>query len=319
MFFRKIKNYFPSAKLVSDGKEILIRCRFCPDSDNPNHAHMYISNDNMLQYHCKKCGSHGRITKSKLISWGVTDYEILKNIKSCDGNYVSNKIYNVRNMITTNSYNNLDLAKDKLQYINNRLGTNLDFNDIDSNKIILNINDFMANNYINKQANFLNYNFVGFLSYDNSSINLRDISGKSKYRYYNYNIFDNETSGSFYLLPTDIDILKPTNVHLSEGPFDILGIKYNLQHRLDQNNIFISCRGISYKSILIFILTELGIINPIFHIYLDNGVPDYVTNNIISLLSNISCSIYFHNNIYENEKDFGVPRDRIILNSIKIR
>ena len=35
-------NNIPGAKVVSGGKEILCRCRECPDSADPNHAHFYI-------------------------------------------------------------------------------------------------------------------------------------------------------------------------------------------------------------------------------------------------------------------------------------
>ena len=36
-------NSIPGAKVVSGGREILCRCRECPDSTDPNHAHFYIS------------------------------------------------------------------------------------------------------------------------------------------------------------------------------------------------------------------------------------------------------------------------------------
>lgn len=324
--FNLIKKYIPTARLVSDNKEILIRCRYCNDSDNPDHAHMYISNDELLEYHCKKCGASGRVTKSKLISWGIVDYEILKRINNIPyQHYRNNKNYFIRQCPLLN-YINEELAIKKIQYINNRLGINITSDDIIQNKIVLNLSDLLNINNIQTitrkpyVVETLNNKYLGFLSYDNSSINMRNIES-NEYRYINYNLFkDNiDSSGKFYIIPSNIEINKLTRVHIAEGPFDILGVKYNLvNYDSMYNDIFIAVRGISYQTVISFILQEVGIIHPIFNIYLDNGIKNSVTENIISILKNIPCELYFLRNSYFNEKDFGVPKSRIKVNIQKI-
>lgn len=326
-FFNKLKYYIPEAKLVSDNKEILIRCRFCPDSKNMYHAHMYIANDGTYRYHCKKCSSQGVITKSKLIEWGITDFEMLKLIKSGDGARYHDKnskdIY-IKPTRTFDSFNNIKLSEEKLNYINNRLGLSLTYEEASKNKIIINLNDFCINNEFYFNNNFskpLNENYMGFLSYDNTSINMRCINNFSEKRYYNYTINKNvESTARFYLIPTYIDIYRATTIHISEGPFDILSIKYNLDHDMNQNNIFISVGGISYMTIIKFIFIKLGIINPTINLYLDNDMDEKIKNNLFYKLRNlVNCNIYTINNIFENQKDFGVSKDKIKILKNRIK
>lgn len=324
--YNLIKKYIPSARLVSDNREILIRCRYCNDSDNPNHAHMYISNNDLLEYHCKKCGASGRVTKSKLISWGIIDYELLKRIKNNQHMYThSNKNYFVRNCPNLSFVNN-SLALKKINYINERLGLNITMNDVIENKIVLNLKDLLSVNNITSLTRkpnivtMLNENYIGFLSYDNSSINMRNIVS-NEYRYINYTLFNDniDSSGKFYIIPTNIEINKLTRIHIAEGPFDILGAKYNVaEFNPNYNDIFIAIRGISYQTVISFILQEIGIIHPIFHIYLDNGIKQYVTQNIINILKHIPCELYFLRNKYLDQKDFGVPKSFIDLDTQKI-
>ena len=319
MYYNLIKQHFPSAQLVADGKEILIRCLYCNDSDNPNHAHFYISNSPKLEFHCKKCGSSGRITKNKLKKWGIYDFNFLSKVSDEEYSNIKYKIY--KRPLNLNIIND-KLAKSKLSYINNRLGLNLDINDLQSNKIVANIKDTLVINNIEPTSkdfiiNNLQNNYVGFMSSDNTMVNMRDISNTKKYRYNNYQLYKNiESTGRFYLMPTFLDYSKLTKVHIAEGPFDILSIKYNVALIDDYfNNIFISIGGISYQTVLSYILSELGIISPEFNIYLDNDTKPHVIRNILALLENIPTKVILHRNIFENEKDFGVPKNRIIIKS----
>lgn len=324
--FNLIKKYIPSAKLVSNNTEILIRCRYCNDSDNPEHAHMYISNNELLEYHCKKCGASGRVTKSKLISWGITDYNILKRIGNNNYSNIKSKNYFIRNCPTLDVINQ-ELASKKIEYIKERIGVSISFNDIINNKIVLNIFDLLSLNNITSltrkyhMVEDLNNNYLGFLSYDNSSINMRNIFSNN-YRYINYNIFNDkiDSSGKFYVIPSELHTNKITRVHISEGPFDILSIKYNIVEKSEKyNDLFIAVRGISYQTVIKFILQEIGIIYPLFYIYLDNGIKPNITYNIRNILNNIPCELYFLNNEYMNEKDFGVPKNKIKVKQIKIK
>ena len=67
----------PICKPASGGRWLNCRCFYCPDSKNPNHAHMYISipqsENDVSVYYCQKCKAVGLVTSQKLIEWNIFD------------------------------------------------------------------------------------------------------------------------------------------------------------------------------------------------------------------------------------------------------
>ena len=67
-------------------------------------------------------------------------------------------------------YKNNEISEFKLNYINNRLGTNLNYNDLRKLKIILNLYDVIEENHINKLTrerfivDQLNINFFYYIN-----------------------------------------------------------------------------------------------------------------------------------------------------------
>ena len=146
---RDILLQIPSAKLCSGGKELVLRCKYCEDSKNPNHAHMYINlgyNDTPLFFNCFKCHTSGIVTHDKLLSWGLNvDINSMSKLIGYNKYVLSldkNKKYNNNNTVyRLNNYyiSNNKLSEVKLKYINKRLGLNLTYNDLLENKIVLNL------------------------------------------------------------------------------------------------------------------------------------------------------------------------------------
>ena len=64
------------------------------------------------------------------------------------------------------------------------------------------------------------------------------------------------------------------------------------------------------------ILNE-GIINFEVHFYPDKDVTDYEFNKTLYAVNSLPCNIFIHRNIQQDEKDYGVPIDRI-KDSIKM-
>lgn len=62
----------PICRPTSGGRWLNCRCFYCPDSKNPNHAHMYISvpqsENDVSVYYCQKCKSVGLVISQKLIN-----------------------------------------------------------------------------------------------------------------------------------------------------------------------------------------------------------------------------------------------------------
>lgn len=323
----------PSARLVSGGREVLMRCRYCPDSRDPKSAHMYISipaEGEPSKYNCFKCGSRGIVTHEKLIQWGLfNESDTLVGISVYNKNIMKlekNRKYRDRNVyiLNNNFISPTKLSEVKLKYINKRLGTNLTYNDLLSKKIILNIEDLLTSNNITNYTRGgnlmrqLNDSFIGFITQDNAFINMRNLTpGKVDKsidtRYVNYNIFGKyDNTQKYYTLPTDINLLNPnrTKIHISEGPFDILSVYYNLR-RDDNNCIYSSILGNSYMNICKHFINNMKLINIEIHIYIDNDVNDYVVKQLRDMLYIFQIPFYLHRNVYPNEKDFGVPINRI--------
>lgn len=329
-----IKSNIPEAKIVSGGREILCRCRYCPDSRDHSHAHMYIhipqDKGDISTFNCFKCHMSGIVTSRTLSEWGLYDPmvgDILDNIYKYASNHNYTKGYNIQRYKFNNFTYNTQLATIKLNYLNSRLGLNLNIQDCIENKIILNLKDGLNATYINKYTrdpniiNQLNDNFIGFLSMDNNYVNLRRICDKGKVyssidkRYINYNIHDKrDNTEKYYVLPCNIDLNNPypIDIHIAEGPMDILSIYHNLRNKTP--GIYGSINGSGYMGMIMHLICDLKIFYFNLHIYPDND--ESGSNDIIYDISNklsifYGSNIYIHRNVYHGEKDFGVPLNRI--------
>ena len=333
-FINMIKAFYPSLKIASGGKEVIVRCRSCGDSKDPKHAHLYISvpqtADELSFYNCKKCNAKGIVDDVFLRQYGCDDTRVLVDVVKHNNDLKKNPnyamlrqmdIYPLRNTFVSNRQWN----HQKIQYINSRIGSNYSLQDLLSLKIFLNLYDILDQNKLEGTRHVavtdaLNEHFIGFISYDNSYCIMRKTDDVELYktvnkRYINYNIINkfNDTK-DFYVIPTQINIedATPINIHIAEGVFDILSIFHNLNHDNRYQNIYIASAGKSYAQALNFILSETGIINYNIHIYPDNDVGDYELNCLITESINmLCCNIIIHRNGYAGEKDYGVPIDRI--------
>jgi len=348
MFQDKLRAFllgkFPDAHNASGNKEVALRCRFCGDSSTnlkDTHLYIYLGNDDDKppMYNCFKCNQCGILTPDILRSLvdcnqdGDLIHELksynAKTIKTSKNRLRSNKTYKISNKYLRDD----ELSKAKLLYINRRLGLNLTYADLLQNKIVLNLLDLLNGNRIEKYTRYdnivkeLDDSFIGFLSMDNGFINLKNLHKPgvvNKYidrRYTNYSIFEGEdNTRRHYNIPTRCNIVspEPIKIHIAEGPFDILSIFYNLNNGNRQQNIYTSIGGKSYLNVIKLFLSGFGIMNCVFHLYVDNDVSDSEIKAISNLLSPIGIQIYMHRNIFPGEKDFGVKSEKIKDQIIRI-
>ena len=325
-FINFLKTNIPNGSIVAGQKEYLTRCPLCMDSKNPKSAHFYISipqNDNDISlYDCKKCNAHGIFNQKILKEFEVYDTEMISEIIKRNNKILSNPNNKINSFTgvykLNNNYINVNELSDiKLKYINHRLGLNLTYQDLLDNKIILNLYDLLDSNYIRSLTRAknitdqLNESFIGFISFDNAYINMRNLRSEGQVyktidkRYINYNIFNKIDNSKRYY------IVQPIQIHIAEGPFDILSIFYNVMNGDKYNKIYSSIGGKSYINVIKFFLQELGLINVEFHIYIDNDIKDKDIDYMIYILSGLNLDIYFHRNIYHGEKDYGVSKEKI--------
>lgn len=332
-FINMIKQNIPGARDVAGQREILTRCPVCGDSKDLRSAHFYISvpnnADEVSFYDCKKCPAHGLFDDEMFRKLGCNDSASLIQLTTHNSRVLKLPKYKTLKKINIYPLNNKYIRSDKnnklkLDYINNRIGSNFNYNDIINLKIFLNLYDILNSNGLELTrhkmiTDSLDKNFIGFISYDNSFCGLRKITDKELYktvnkRYINYDLINkSDNSKAYYIIPSQINVLDPSpvRIHIAEGQFDVLSIYYNLNKQNIYQNIYMSCGGKGYKQTLEFLLTELGLINYEIHMYPDKDVTDYEFNKTIYSINSLPCNIYIHRNICDGEKDYGVPVNRI--------
>lgn len=331
---------FPSARIGSGGKEIIMRCPVCGDSPNPKAAHFYVSlgyDDKPFLYHCFKatCDAKGIVDRATLLKWGVRDTEGLihvaqrnKNVLKLSKNrkYDDEYIYTLLNdYVFDHPY-----SYKKLEYINKRLGQALTFKDLIDLKIVLNLKDLLVRNNINnftrdvKIIEELNLSFIGFITHDNAYVALRNLrEGKTikpvDGRWAKYNIFGKYTDNkSYYIIPTKLDLLRRDRlkIHIAEGQFDILSIYFNLMKK--EYGLYAAISGAGYFNICQYLIENKGLFYSEIHIYKDKDVPWHKMDAIAKYVKQFNIPLYVHENQMQGEKDYGVPIDRIIDNYVKL-
>lgn len=329
----------PDAKLASGGNEITLRCRYCGDSQrNHSDRHMYVKLPDFrtpMLYNCYRanCRAKGIVTYDKLLQWGVdlTDEDIQeiiaynKKVLNMDNNKIlrDRDIYILNNRYINND--KYDFYDKKISYINNRLGTSLTHEDLKRLKITLDVLETINENNLGLnmelwKLKILANNCIGFITQDNVYAVCRNIYYKSKepdsgknFRYSKYKLHNilNDNRSSFYIIPTNVNIDQTVKIYLSEGTFDILSVYFNIPNNYP-NSIYCAVLGGGYERAVKYFISTLKLINIEFHFYLDNDMELWKLNKLMDKLRWYNYNIYFHHNTFENEKDFGVPKNRII-------
>lgn len=318
---------------------VVTRCPYCGDSRNILHGHFSIkidiNSDSIMLYRCLKCNETGILSSQVVEDIGIyLESDIAKaldvlNRSNSKSTYGRQKPLNYKVPIKIDPVD----SKSKLEYLKERLGIEFTSKMISDSKIILSFMDFLNSNklklpeHINpKLAKILEENYIGFLSANNNKITFRRISTNEKLRRYIKLSIDpyNTSPNNFYsLVNPSVDMMYnyPIHVHIAEGTFDILGIKYNMIHDPSQVHLFYASCGYNFNTIIKWLIYMGVNTDLIIHLYSDNDKSDYENIKVLNNSINV-CWIdhaFIHRNILENEKDFGVPKDRISESSIQIK
>ena len=312
--------------------ELNVRCPFCGDSvKNANSAHLSIrinpDDDQPLVFRCLRCNTTGIFNGTTLSMIGVYSSTNSTNIErynrlSCKKHGLTSSKKGLNIKFPELKIN--DLVLQKHRYIENRLGTKLDINELHEKKIIYDFVSLLKYNKIEKiygsidQIKALQTDHVGFLSARNDFINFRDMTGNHK-RYYIYKIVRNiDTTGKFYIMPNNIDPFNNTlkTINIAEGVFDILGIYYNLLNRYDYNTVYAAINGSGYLNVIKYILEQGLLCDVNVNIFSDaDRNPDYYKNMVRTLMPFVNDVRLFYNEI---GKDYGVPKEQVKLKEVDI-
>jgi hypothetical protein len=323
LLVNEIKSNVKFYNFTTNHSHIYIRCPICGDSQkHKNDCHLYIHLQEPFVFYCQLCKGTGIVNSEFLRSLKIHNTDLNINLRLMlkkQNKKLKKKVIKGKELKIPDWQENI-LNKFKLKYINSRLGTNLTLADLSKFKIILNLYEFLNYNQIDfltceeTLGDTLDKNFLGFLSYDNNYIIMRNLSKKviPKMRYYNYNIHNNyDNTKRFYIMPNQIDLLNPkVKIIIAEGIFDILGIYFKYYKDTEIKNIlFIAVNGTGYN--LIFEkLARMGFLDMDIEIYSDNdqsiNMYKEFKRNMKDILVNRIKIIY---NI--NGKDFGEKLDQI--------
>lgn len=317
---------------------VVTRCPYCGDSKNITHGHFSIKidkhSDSIILYRCLKCSETGIFTSQ--VAEDIGCYLSAEDLKSLDVlNRPNNKsTYGRQKPLKYKVPTIIDPvdSKPKLNYLQDRLGFEFTSEIIQESKVVLSFIDFLNSNHIKipehinpNMVKIIEENYVGFLSANNNKITFRKINDNPKLnRYIKLSIDPYNTSpNNFYSLinpPIDLLYTEPINIHIAEGTFDIISIKYNLNHDPSQKHLFYAACGYNFSTIikwLIYMGVNTGIV---IHLYSDNDKSDSENMKVLSTALNKAWidTAYIHRNMFENEKDFGVPSYRIKDSKIKV-
>lgn len=313
-------------------KELNVRCVFCGDSiKNTSSAHLSIridpNDDQPLVFRCLRCESTGIFSGNTLTMIGMysgTDSTNLEryNRLACKkhGLFVTKKGLNLK--LPELEINDNVLLKHK--YIEDRLGTKIDIEELHQNKVVYDFLGLLKRNHLKKvygspdHIKALQHDHVGFLSAKNDFINFRDISGNHK-RYYIYKILRSlDSTGKFYIIPNKINPFDEgiKTINLAEGVFDILGIYYNLLNKYNHNTLYASINGSGYLNVIKYILEQGLLCDVNINIFSDaDRAPDYYKNMVKTLMPFVNDIRLFYNEI---GKDYGVPVNQVKLKEVDI-
>lgn len=310
-----------------------IRCPYCGDSMNQAHGHLSIKIDedddsSPMLYRCFKCDVAGIVNDQFLQEVGVyMDADMVKELRSI------NRRSTRRNQFTNDRIENFvvpipddtGLNRMKIQYINDRLGLHLEYKDCVRLKIVLDLYQFLNVNRITFadlqipewRISRIQSSYVGFLSQSNNILTCRCVESDPSYKRYIKLILNqrNHNPASFYMIPASVSLLsdEPLEVHIAEGTFDIISIHENFGED-SPRRVYAAICGYGPGAIIRYLIYNGLMYKAEVHLYCDNDKSDddefTVLKKHMEILPWIH-KLYFHRNIYNGEKDYGVPKERI--------
>lgn len=251
-FLDYLKSHLGHVKVSS--KNIIIPCPWCEYNLSKNHYHLYISLEAPI-FHCFHAGCEQKGILRKLIR-KLEGHDI--SDKFVDNTQISGKKRKIkideessRNIIKIPDINSKSF-KDKEFYIRKRIKfTNIRLEQIKG--LVFDINAFIEDNKIPvdeklfRIRDFLQANFVGFLTENKSTLIMRNIDEKSSFRHFKMKIFDTPFL-DYYKIQCNPN---SNTVVLTEGIFNILTEQiFDTIKMKDNIRLYASAHSYSYQSLL---------------------------------------------------------------------
>lgn len=307
--------YFTSGKT-----HLRIRCPYCNDSIKKSHsAHLYIkmSDNDTFPYYCQRCNHSGYVNKKFLSMIGIENEGLNIVLSKANSKIAEKNPKLFKRKVNYPKPQVTDALVTSVNYMRQRFNIQIKATELqDSFKFITDINAFLDCNNIYRDEDFSD--FIGFLSYDNTHLNLRNkYDGVIRYRI--LKIMEEESASKIYIKPSNLNVMEHCRVFITEGALDLFGLyNYLISKEVNlDNTLFIAVNGKGYKFID-NVLIEKGIFNCDFVYCLDNDVHDSFIKEIILntyLMKRRPFTII--RNSFTGEKDFGVEKEKIHIKNLK--
>lgn len=309
---------------TTDNKDIVIRCPYCGHTSSAGKKHMYISVEPPFEFHCFKCDASGVLNSNTIKDFNIFDNDLSLKILEENKNIPKNKQYKKKIKAKELNYGikNKNIFIQNLNYFNSRYDFNYSVKDIryliSKYKIIFDPVTFFEKNNIPMPNGFQYWNSIGFVSNDNKFAVFRDTSRQQKMRYSNVKLNqDDEEASKVYTCETSLDVLADSiDIVITEGIFDIIGVKEHFYKDMNENIAFIAGCGKSFE-LAVNKMIRIGFLEFNLYIYSDADVDVNVYRRIKAnskYLKNKRITIFYN----ELSKDFGVPKNEIKLRKVVI-
>ena len=267
--------------------QYVTRCPYCGDSvKNLNTGHFYIKVDihdnSSIVYNCFRCPADGILTKETMERLEIADTELVGGITYLNNtaDKYNKKEHQMNDEIIFFDYTLPEVRnRAKIQYIENRLQYRFSMDELKQIKVVTSLRDFLYHNNIktlqcpDQIAYILERDYVGFLSFGNSHLLLRDITESHEHAWIKYPLTqESQRNRIFYSIASSIDIYTEDiiTVNLFEGVFCALSIGFNFGE-CRENTVNIAIGGKYYENIIMYLIKS-GIVgsNVVVNIYSDN-------------------------------------------------
>lgn len=298
-------------------KNIITRCPFCEMNSNKKHFHLYISLEAPV-FHCfnAACPSQkgGRSVKKlvKKINSGdanlFIDKNLLKEPAGVKGTVITTKKIKIPDL-------DPDRFKLKTMYVQKRMKT---FVALDTIKgLVFDIDKFLIENSLvtdelRKYKDYLQSNFIGFLTENRSILVMRNIEENSRIRYHKIQIND-LILPDYYSLSGDDN--NSNMVILAEGIFDI-AVERNFDsiNKKSRAKMYAAALSTHYDSVIKSLAFYENMYRQDINILSDKGIDLKFYSNLKKRMSHIIESMTVYYNV--GGKDFGegaIKIEKIII------
>lgn len=333
--YKSLRSEGRVAYFNSNKTELSVRCPYCGDSSKDrSHAHLYLSVDPPYKFFCQRCEASGIVNDGVLEDIGVHDDELSMGFHRAVKAFKRNTTVHGSSLaylkVKNPKFPKYDLKgrfKEKLEYMEDRLGTRISREDLLRYRVIGSLEDFLILNGLehlldddkmSKDCWLVDKFGLGWLSRDGSHASFRFISGNMKKRFKTINMDPYGEGSKIYTVRSKFDLMAPeVEVVMTEGFFDILSVHRNLfDSDRSRNRVFCAVGG---KGFNLFPLTlmKMGFLNINLTLYSDNDISLDDYKYILPQWRYNRIRVVYNRS--EGQKDFGVRSELITPKTYKLK